>query len=367
MAEEAGMPALNFTALLDDAQAAARNGLSSGDEETAETPGQRREGSQARAAVQAVDLPPDIRPVSPASATSASTRLALQPREWQFNQRGAPPSLFIARPHPRPVDPILVDVQQPGQPPHAWPVEHGIRVTNSLHDITVIMQGGNERLIKLDRSHEEYALPRAPATAHGFPPLSAHNIPYALYVAPGWQAGRGLNAPQVHLVDQHLVPAAFLLEFQGVIRNIVTLGVDPRPTPAQCFEVKKRFTGLITDGTGQQALLVQRLEPVFRQHIANQIFGLQTYQMLAAEVFIKSTLCSEVATLFSSLFNTRWRRGLLDGFPVLLALQDLVDAYRDSRSAHTMQQEKDNITSWPHSGSSVALARQFFLDFSALE
>jgi len=30
MADEAGMPALNFTALFDDAQAAARNGLSSG-------------------------------------------------------------------------------------------------------------------------------------------------------------------------------------------------------------------------------------------------------------------------------------------------------------------------------------------------
>jgi len=45
MAEEAAMPALNFTAMLDDAQAAARNGLSSGDEDTAATPGQRREGS----------------------------------------------------------------------------------------------------------------------------------------------------------------------------------------------------------------------------------------------------------------------------------------------------------------------------------
>ena len=41
MAEEAGMPALNFTDLLDDAQAAASNGLSSGDDETAATPGQR--------------------------------------------------------------------------------------------------------------------------------------------------------------------------------------------------------------------------------------------------------------------------------------------------------------------------------------
>jgi len=53
---------------------------------------------------------------------------------------------------------------------------------------------------------------------------------------------------------------AFLLEFQGVIRNIVALGVDPRPTPAQRFEVKERFTGLIasriTLEAGQQALLV---------------------------------------------------------------------------------------------------------------
>jgi len=49
MANEAGMPALSFTALLDDAQAAARNGLSSGDEETAATLGQRRVGSRARA------------------------------------------------------------------------------------------------------------------------------------------------------------------------------------------------------------------------------------------------------------------------------------------------------------------------------
>ena len=41
MVEEAGMPALNFTALHDNAQAAARNKLSSGDDETAVTPGQR--------------------------------------------------------------------------------------------------------------------------------------------------------------------------------------------------------------------------------------------------------------------------------------------------------------------------------------
>jgi len=62
MAEEARMPALNFTAMLDNAQAAARNGLSSEDEETAAMPGQRREGSRARAVDRAVTRPPDILP-----------------------------------------------------------------------------------------------------------------------------------------------------------------------------------------------------------------------------------------------------------------------------------------------------------------
>jgi len=131
MAEEAQMPALNFTALLDDAQAVARNGLSSGDEDTAATPGQRREGSRARAADRAVNRPPDIRPASHAAATSASTRPAPQPRERQFDQRGAPPPPFIARPDPRPVVLILVEEQQPGQRPHAWPVAHGIRVATA--------------------------------------------------------------------------------------------------------------------------------------------------------------------------------------------------------------------------------------------
>jgi len=140
MDEEAGMPALNFTALLDDAQAAARNGLSSGDEEKAATQGQRQKGSRARAADQAVDRPPDIRQASPVAATLASTRPALQPRERQFDQRGAPPPPFIAQPNPRPVAPILVEVQQPGQLPHAWPVEHGIHVANGLHDIAAIMR-----------------------------------------------------------------------------------------------------------------------------------------------------------------------------------------------------------------------------------
>ena len=88
-------------------------------------------------------------------------------------------------------------------------------------------------------------------------------------------------------------------------------GEDPRPTPAQHFEVKERFTGLITDRASQQALLVKHLKPVLRQLIANQMFGLQTFQLLAAGVFIESTLCSEVASLFSSLFNTRRERGLL--------------------------------------------------------
>jgi len=89
--------------------------------------------------------------------------------------------------------------------------------------------------------------------------------------------------------------------------------------------------------------------------------------MLAACVFIKSTLCSEVASLLSSLFDTRQKRRLLDGFLVPLALQDLVDTYHDSRSAVTMQREKDNIKLWPDGGSSVALARIFFHDFFAHE
>jgi len=254
------MPALNFPALLDEAQAAARNGLSSGDEDTAATPGQRREGSRARAADRAVNRPPDIRPGSPAAATSASTRPAPQPRERQFDQQGAPPPPFLARPDPRPVVPILVEEQQPGHPPHAWPVAHGIRVANGLHDIAATLPGGNQRPIVLDHRHEEYVLPRAPAPAQGFlqPPLQppAHDRPAPAYVAPGWPACRGPHVGQVHLVDQHFVPAAFLIEFQGAIRSQVALGVDPRPTTVQRWEVKARFTGLITHGAGQQALLV---------------------------------------------------------------------------------------------------------------
>jgi len=45
----------------------------------------------------------------------------------------------------------------------------------------------------------------------------------------------------------------------------------------------------------------------------------------------------------------------------------LVDAYRNSRSALTMERERANITSWPHGGSSVVLARKFFHDFFAQE
>jgi len=239
MAEEAGTPALNFTAILDDARAAARNGLSSGDEETASTLGQRREGSRARTADQAVTRPPDIRQVSPATATSAPTRPALQPRERHFDQRGAPPPPFMARPDPRPVNSILVEVQQPGQPPRAWPVEHGISVDNGPHDIATIAPGGNERPIEPDWRQDDYALPRTPAPAHGFLPPPPHNRPYAPYVAPGWQAAQGPNAPQVHLVDQHFVLAEFLLEFQDAIRKIVTLGVDSRPTQAQRFQVTR--------------------------------------------------------------------------------------------------------------------------------
>jgi len=97
------------------------------------------------------------------------------------------------------------------------------------------------------------------------------------------------------------------------------------------------------------------------------MFGLQTYELLAVGAIVESTLCSEVASVFSSLFYTRRERGLLDGFLVLLALQGLVDAYRDSRSALTMQREKDNIKSWPHGGSSVALAQKFFHNFFARE
>jgi len=149
--------------------------------------------------------------------------------------------------------------------------------------------------------------------------------------------------------------SSFLREFQDVIRNMVPRSEDPRPTPAQRCEVKEHFTGLITDGAVQQALLVTHLKPVLRQLITNQMFGLQTYQLLAVGVFIESTLCSEVVSLFSSLFNNCQERGLLDGFLVLLSLQDLVDVYPDSRSALNIQREMYNIKLWSHGGSSVSL------------
>jgi len=144
----------------------------------------------------------------------------------------------MARPVPRPVDSILVEVQQPGQPPHTWPVKHGIRVANGPHDIAAIAPGGRERPIGIDWRQDDYALPRAPAPAHEFLPPPAHDRPYVPYVAPGWQAARGPTAPQVHLVDQHFVLAEFLLDLQDAIRKIVALGVDPRPTQAQRFEVR---------------------------------------------------------------------------------------------------------------------------------
>jgi len=142
-------------------------------------------------------------------------------------------------------------------------------------------------------------------------------MPDPTYVAPNWRAGQGPHAGQVHLVDQHFEPAAFLFEFQGAIRDLVARRIEARPTPAHRFEVKERFTGLIKPGADHQALLVKHLEPVLRQLIANQMFGLQVHQMLAAGIFIESTLYTEVAPLYASLFKTRRKRGLLDGFPVV--------------------------------------------------
>jgi len=63
------------------------------------------------------------------------------------------------------------------------------------------------------------------------------------------------------------------LEFQGVIRNMVARGQDPRPTLAQRHEVKERFTGLITDGSGQEALLVKHLKLILRQLTSCQSDG----------------------------------------------------------------------------------------------
>jgi len=85
---------------------------------------------------------------------------------------------------------------------------------------------------------------------------------------------------------------------------MVAHGPDPRLTAASRYEVKERFTGMITDGPGQHALLVKHLKNVLRLLIANQMFGLVPYQQLATGVFIKSTLCAEVAILFSTFFET---------------------------------------------------------------
>jgi len=142
---------------------------------------------------------------------------------------------------------------------------------------------------------------------------------------------------------------------------------NPRPTVVLGCEFKERFTGLITDGTSQHALLFTHIKPILRQLIACQTYGLESYQMLASGVSIKSTLCAEVAALFSMLFDAQRARGLLDGFSVLLALQDVVDAYRNTRFALTMRCEMDSMKLWPHNGTSLPLARKYFEDLFALK
>jgi len=169
------------------------------------------------------------------------------------------------------------------------------------------------------------------------------------------------------LIDIAFVPADFLLELQNVISHMVSQGPDPCPTAAPPNEFKERFTCLIMNRAGQHALLIQHLKPVLRQLIASQMYWLEACWMLAVGVFIESTLCAEVAALFSTLFEARRARGLLDGFAVLLALQDLVDAYHDTRSSLTMHREIDSIKSWPHNGSSTPLAKNFFEDLFARE
>jgi len=112
----------------------------------------------------------------------------------------------------------------------AWPDDHGIRVANARRDIAGILHDGDERPLEYALRQHEHALPRSPAHEHALPQAPAHDQPYPGYVEPGWPAGRGPNARQVHLVDQHFVLAEFLLEFQDVIRNMVARGQDPRPT-----------------------------------------------------------------------------------------------------------------------------------------
>jgi len=97
------------------------------------------------------------------------------------------------------------------------------------------------------------------------------------------------------------------------------------------------------------------------------MYGLEPYQMLVAGVFIELTLCAEVVAFFPTLFEAQRTQGPVDGFSVLLALQDLINAYSDTRFALAMRREMDIVKSWPHNGSSVPLAKKFFEDLFALE
>jgi len=45
-------------------------------------------------------------------------------------------------------------------------------------------------------------------------------------------------------------------------QRMVSHGPDPRRTPAPRYQLKERFVGLITDGPGKHALLVENLKPV---------------------------------------------------------------------------------------------------------
>ena len=194
---------------------------------------------------------------------------------------------------------IPVEDLQPGQSPHAWPVEHGIRVANGLHDIADIRQGGNERPIELARRQEEYALPWAPVPARGFHQHPAHDRPDPVYVAPGWPAGQGPHAGQVHLVDQHFEPAAFLLEFQGAIRDLVARGVETRPTPAHRFEVKERFTGLSRMGLASRRYLSSTSSPSCANLLRTKCSG------------CRSTKCLRRASSSNLLCAPRWQLSTL--------------------------------------------------------
>jgi len=180
-------------------------------------------------------------------------------------------------------------------------------------------------------------------------------------------AARGQQLPQVHLFDQVFTPSDFLLEFQEDIHRMVSHGPDPSPTLAPRYELKEPFISLITDGPGKHALLVRYLKPVLRQLIACQMYRLEPYHMLVVGVFIMLTLCAEVMAFFSMLIEAQRAQGLLDVFAVLLVLQDLVDAYHNTRSALPMRNEMDSVKSRPHNGSSVPLAKKFSEDFFWLE